>query len=168
VPARTNALDTMPVTGPYREPTFRIPRQPLPISWLVGLLACALLAAYTSHKLVYMARLRGWLEGAPERTYRVLSDYRMLGAATYVIDLQALDGDAARCTLQVRQADWVVLREGSTVRARRVPGERECFVPQSVYIEDGNVQFDAGLLSLEAVGVVGCAWGAWRRRPRRN
>lgn len=153
-----------PPTTPYRAaPPLRPSRAAL-VGPLVGAALCALLAVFTSHKLVAMARLRGWLDGAPPRTLVVAGEGTPLGTSTVVIPLSdPLAPGAARDSIQARAHQFGRLRLGASVTVR-CDSSRECYLPDSVYIEDGNVAFDLALLALELGGLVALGVVAYRRR----
>lgn len=145
--------------GPPRPPTRRL---------ALALVACLGLLAFTSNKLYVGAQLRGELDGIPTRAMVLGAPARELGEGTVEHWLSPPGQlDAAEHTIQLVPSQRRRMAIGDTL-AVRCDG-RECYLPDSVYISDGNRSFDIALLGLEALGtvvVIGLwlmRWRAWRR-----
>jgi len=151
--------------GPYRVPRA-IPPPPRPgiVLPLLAALLCASLAVFTSRKLDTMAMLRGERPGSPERELTVQS-VSELGRNTWLFILRDPQTQATY-RLQARSHQLERLETGSTVRVRCL--DDDCYFADSVYIEDGNVAFDRGLLAVELAGFVAALGylGLQRRRWR--
>jgi hypothetical protein len=159
------------MTMPYRE-RWRGPPPPRPNVLLAALvcLGCAALCAFTSHKLSVMSQLRGWTPGMPERVMTLAAIRRRFdtGSGEYLLT------DARRGTWKIQLTDRQLARIGYhvPVRVRCEERARECYVPDSVYVDDGNFGFDQMLRVLEALGVlasglrIALRLRAWRRAVR--
>jgi hypothetical protein len=160
-------------------PTYREPWRPPPpsrprlLGLALGALLFASLAAFTTNKLVTMAHLRGDLAGIPERTMILSGERRRLSKDTItfgLVDPRSPGGPTWE--LQLRPGQSEKLRFGDEIVVRCVDIDRSCYVPGSVYIDDGNRRFDLGLLGFELIGLGACvlvATGrlrAWRRALR--
>ncbi|TAK20034.1 MAG: hypothetical protein EPO40_32565 [Myxococcaceae bacterium] len=156
---------------PYRE-RWRGPRPQRPGITLAALvfLCSAALCAFTSHKLAVMSRLRGWTPGAPQRVMTVEHILRRFNASMGEYQLVDAHGGTWKMQLTAEQLDRIGYHQPVAVRC--LEDERECFVPDSVYISDGNFGFDHALRALESLGMlasglrVGWRLRAWRREVR--
>lgn len=139
-------------SSPYRVPAPRPgpPRPALIVLTLVAL-GCIALAIFTSHKLYRMAQLRGEIAGAEARvvTFRGLKQSFNRESGRFRID-DAVTGEEREIQLRMTQAERYGVGEQLSVRC--LPGSSECFVPDSIFISDGNWNFDLGLLTIELVG----------------
>ncbi len=131
---------------------------------------CALLCAFTTGKLTEMSRLRGESPGAPERVMTVEREVRRFNPSLAEYELNDARHGVWRIQLTQTQIERVRYREPVTVRC--LEDERECFVPDSIYVDDGNLGFDRALRMLEVFGLFAAAlrivWRlrAWRRELR--
>ena len=156
---------------PYRE-RWRGPRPAFPNVILAALvfLGCAALSVFTTEKLATMARLRGFTPGAPERVMTVERVRRTFNPAMAEYDLA--DERHGTWKIQLTQAQIERIRYQTPVFVRCLEDERECFVPDSVYISDGNFGFDRLLRAMEIFGLLAAAlritWRlrGWRREQR--
>lgn len=175
---------TVPVmTGvnaaPYRAP-LPLPPPPRPPlgGWIAGAVLCAALAAFTTHKLAVMSRLRGEADGAPRRFLTLQREARRFNAHQAVYHLYDPDApERAPWEIQLTSAQVSRYRYGDTIAVRCLDDARECFVHDSVYIDDGNMAFDHRLRVMELGGLLVCAsvvarrvrsWRAARRAHRWN
>ena len=153
---------------PYRE-RGRGPRPAAPVVTVAALVfaLCAALTAFTSHKLAVMARLRGWSPGAPSRVMRVVGVRRRFNASAAEYNL--LDGAGGEWAMQLTRAQIERIGFHEPVVVRCLDAERECFVPDSVYIDEGNFGFDRTLLAMEVFGLLASGLLlAWRVRRWRG
>lgn len=134
----------------------------------VGALAALALAAFTGHKLLVMAKLRGDLPGIAPRTLRVAYPLRRLAPDTAEFVLADPTTPQAH-----RRHAWTI--QLTTDQAARHPvGDTldvrcdgdECYLPDSEYISDGNMQFDTVLLAIELGCAAACAIAITRRWRR--
>jgi hypothetical protein len=133
--------------------------------WLVvGALAALALAVFTGHKLLVMAKLRGDLDGIEPRTQRLAYPLRRLSPDTQVFALAEPTQTASTWTIQLTTDQAARHRVGDTIDVRC--DGAECYLPDSVYISDGNMQFDAVLLALELGSAAACALVMARRWRR--
>ncbi|MBK9033154.1 MAG: hypothetical protein IPL61_18100 [Myxococcales bacterium] len=158
----------MPTTSVLAE--VHAPPRPAYRMLALGALAAVALTAFTTHKLVVMARMRGELGDVPVRALIVEGVARRFsdGGAEYQL------GDRARpdaaWTIQLTADQAARHPRGAVVEVRC--DADECYLPDSVYISDGNVQFDLALLAIELAGAAVCLgvlarrWRAWRAASR--
>lgn len=79
-------------------------------------------------------------------------------------------GEEREIQLRMTQADRY--RMGEAISVRCMPNAGECFVRDSIYIDDGNRDFDIGLLVVEWIGLAASVRaivkrvGAWRAAVR--
>lgn len=171
LPSDSMTSPVAPTGTPYREP-WRPPPPPLPplVGLALGALLAGALAAFTSNKLLVMAKLRGDIEGIPERELvlsRELLRYKEKSAVYALVDPN--DPDAQPYRIQIQRDRIGNYRYGEIVKVRCLESERQCYMPGSVYIDDSNRSFDIGLLAIELGALAGCTWAgvrrwrAWRR-----
>ena len=130
----------------------------------VGALAALALAAFTGHKLLVMAKLRGDLPGIAPRTLRVAYPLRRLSPDTQEFALADPTQTARAWTIQLTTDQAARHPVGDTLDVRC--DGAECYLPDSVYISDGNMQFDTVLLALELGCAAACAIAIARRWRR--
>lgn len=158
---------------PTPPPPFAVPGSPPRPAYRVlalGALAAVALTVFTAHKLVVMARMRGQLGDVPVRALIVEGVARRFagGDAEYQLGDRSRPGEA--WTIQLTADQAVRHPRGAIVEVRCDGGE--CYLPDSVYISDGNVQFDLALLAIELVSAAICLvvlarrWRAWRAAAR--
>jgi hypothetical protein len=155
-------------TTPYRE-RWRGPRPAFPnvILAVLVFLGCAALCAFTTGKLATMARLRGFTPGAPERVMTVERVRRTFNRS--MAEYELVDEQRGTWGIQLTRAQIARIRYQTPVFVRCLEDERECFVPDSVYISDGNFGFDRLLRALELLGLLAAATRiAWRLRGWRS
>lgn len=153
------AMTTSPaatVLGAVPRPAYRM--------LAVGALAALALAAFTGHKLLVMAKLRGELAGVEPRTLRLAHPLRRLSTDTLEFALAEPTRSAGAWTIQLTTDQAARHRVGDRLDVR-CDGS-ECYLPDSVYISDGNMQFDAVLLTLELGSAAACALVIARRWRR--
>lgn len=153
------AMTTSPaatIPGAVPRPAYRM--------LAVGALAALALAAFTGHKLLVMAKLRGDLAGIEPRTLRLAYPLRRLSTDTQEFALAEPTQTASAWSIQLTTDQAARHRVGDTIVVRC--DGAECYLPDSVYISDGNMQFDAVLLALELGSVTACAL-VFARRWRR-
>lgn len=151
---------------PYRAPApLPLPERPQHRLLIAVAIGCAALAAFTSNKLYRMAQLRGDLPGIEERTMLITRELRRFGTSALEVEVV----DAARPAAgtykhQIDTRNQTVFTNviGDELRLRCLGGQ--CYGPRSVYIDDGNRQFDVGLLCVELAGLAACAVAIARRR----
>ncbi|MEZ4400843.1 MAG: hypothetical protein R3B06_12535 [Kofleriaceae bacterium] len=157
---------------PSLRPTTRHAPPPRPAYRMLALVAVTALGltAFTTHKLVVMARMRGELGDVPVRALVVEGMTRSIArdAAEYQL------GDPTRpevaYTIQLTDDQAARHPRGAVVGVRC--NGAECYLPDSVYISDGNLQFDLVLLVIELAAAAGCLvvlarrWRAWRAAAR--
>ncbi len=159
------------MTIPYRE-RWRGPRPQRPNVTLAALVfvGCTALCGFTSQKLAVMSRLRGFTPGVPQRVMTVENILRRFNASMGEYQLVDASGGTWKIQLTTEQLDRIGYHQGVAVRC--LDEERECFVPDSVYISDGNFGFDQLLRAVECLGMlasglrVGWRLRAWRREVR--
>lgn len=165
--------------APYRAPPPLPPPPRPPLGgWIAGAALCAMLAAFTTHKLAVMTRLRGEADGAPRRFLTLQREARRFHAHQAVYHLYDANApERAPWEIQLTSAQVSRYRYGDAVAVRCLDDARECFVHDSVYIDDGNMAFDRHLRVLELGGLFVCAmvvtrrlwsWRATRRAHRGN
>ena len=143
------AMTTSPaatVLGAVPRPAYRM--------LAVGALAALALAAFTGHKLLVMAKLRGDVAGIEPRSLRIAYPLRRLAADTQEFRLADPARRDAAWTIQLTTAEAARHRVGDTIVVRC--DGAECYLPDAVYINDGNMQFDTALLALELASAAAC------------
>lgn len=120
----------------------------------IGALATLALAAGTGHKLLVMAKLRGDVAGIEPRSLRIAYPLRRLAADTQEFRLADPARRDAPWTIQLTTAQAARHRVGDTIVVRC--DGAECYLPDAVYINDGNMQFDTALLALELASAAAC------------
>lgn len=141
-------------SAPPPTPAATVPPRPAYGMLVIGALAALALAAYTGHKLLVMAKLRGDLPGIAARELRLEGVQRRLSSDTLVFALADPTRPDGAWTIQLSPAQAMGHQVGATITVRC--DGRECYLPDSVYISDGNLVFDAVLLTLELGGAVAC------------
>ncbi len=154
--------------APYRAPQpLALPPRPPLAGLATATVVCALLAAYTTSKLDTMARLRGDVPGIAPRTMVLVGLRRRFSPHQAEYDLVATD-DRARgaWTIQLTSTQMRDRRYGDALRVRCLDDDRACYLRDSVYVSDGNVQFDHGLRVIELAGLAVCLTVMARRIVR--
>lgn len=161
-------MNYAPPQTPYREPWQPSPQRPVLALPLVLALGCACLGLFTGNKLLTAAQLRGDLPGISQRAMRFGPALRRFSPDQAMYALDDPSDTQGGWTIQLTAAQTESLRVGDTLVVR-CTDDRECYVRDSIFINDDNMRFDLGLLALELAGALACAgvalrnWLAWRR-----
>jgi hypothetical protein len=151
--------------GSYREAPPRPPpaRPPIKLAFAIAL-GCFALAIFTSSKLWTMAKLRGDVDGIPEQEMSVGRELSRFGSGAVVYQL--IDERGGEWKIQAGEAQAKSYRsyEGAKVRVRCLERSHDCYQRGSVYIDDGNRQFDFMLLAIEISGLLASLVVVQRRR----
>jgi hypothetical protein len=128
-------------------------------------LGCAALATFTSHKLFVMAKLRGDIGDLPQRELVVDGRLRGFpdGSGVYAL-YDPARREASKLEIQFTSAQAERYRPHARIVVRCEETGRACYMPDSVYIDDGNRSFDLGLLVIELSGLTACLVALGRRR----
>lgn len=154
--------------APYRAPQpLALPPRPPLAGLATTAIVCALLAAFTTSKLDTMARLRGDAPGIAPRAMVLVGERRRFSPHQAEYDLVAPDDGAhTPWTIQLTSTQMRDRRYGDELRVRCLDDSRECYLRDSVYVNDGNVQFDHGLQVIELAGLACCLAVMARRLVR--
>jgi hypothetical protein len=128
-----------------------MPRQQPIAMFVLGALACALLAAYTSHKLYKMLKIRGVVDGRTTTEHVVVEKTSEQGRRSTVCWFWYDDGGRQKI-----QADCDVFhqtRVGDRILVVTVNDERYLRSGE-IYASDGNFVFDIVLLVAELLGFI--------------
>lgn len=154
--------------APYRspQPLARPPRPPLAALGATALLL-SFLGAFTTSKLETMAMLRGDAPGIAPRDMQLVGERRRFTPYQAEYDLVAPD-DPTRAvwTIQLTSTQMRERRYGDVLRVRCLDDERACYLRDSVYVNDGNVQFDRTLRVIELAILAVCVAVLARRIVR--
>ncbi|MBL8744661.1 MAG: hypothetical protein JNK04_26310 [Myxococcales bacterium] len=139
--------------GTYREAPGRPapPRPPVGLATAAAF-GCIALAIFTSTKLFRMAQLRGDIGGIDAQEMTIGRELRRFNPGSAVYELRKPDSDAVH-EIQINERGAHRNRTGERISVRCIG--RDCYSrADSVYIDDGNRQFDIMLLALELSGLV--------------
>lgn len=152
-------------TQPYREPPRIVPppRPPVlgPLAWAVG---CALLFAFTSNKLDVAEKLRGDAPGIDPRVMTLTGEVRRFNPQQAVYRL--VDAQGVTWEIQLTSSQMERYRYGDELTVRCLDDERECYLRDCIYVNDGNMGFDRGLQKIELAGLAFCLFAMARRVVR--
>ncbi len=161
-----------PYRAPWLPPRSRLPLLPLLPATLGALVAIAAMT-FTANKLVVGARLRGDIDGIEGRMVVLLQEVRRFDAKSAEYSLgDAFTREPLGYTIQLRESQAATHRSGKAMFVRCLDDERACYTRGSVYISDGNRNFDLVLLGIELLGLGvalrALAWHvrAWRMSIR--
>ena len=150
---------------PYREPPRIAPPPRPPVAGVtLGALGCALLFAFTTRKLDVAEKLRGDAPGIEPRVMTLTGEVRRFNPQQAVYHLS--DAQHTPWEIQLTSSQMERYRYGDELAVRCLDDERECFVRDSVFINDGNMGFDRGLQKIELAGLGLCVVAIIRRVVR--
>jgi hypothetical protein len=142
-------------TASYREAPPRPPPARPPIKLrAVAAVGCLALTLFTSNKLWTMARLRGDIDGIPEREMIVGRELRRFQSRSNAVVFRLRDEQGSDWEIQLNEGNPRRNRTGERIRVRCLESSRDCYARESVYIDDGNRQFDIALLTIEIAGLI--------------
>lgn len=130
----------------------------------IGAVLCASLLWFTTSKIATMLQLRGDDPGIAPRTMVLTRELRRFNPAQAEYELR--DPAGTRWTIQLTATQMYDRRYGDTMRVRCLDDERECFIRDSVFVNDGNLSFDHTLQIIDIVGLLACLAAMARRVVR--
>jgi hypothetical protein len=137
---------------------FRILKYKISYGFLIGFGVSLTLLFFTFQKINKMNILLGNSEGRQTSTRTVTRKwrdvYRSKGRSREVPMLCFQSGQEV--CVDVSDSLWNSKKEGESFSVVSAPGDDEFFHPSGVYLSEGNLDFDYGLLVVEILAAVFC------------
>jgi hypothetical protein len=135
----------------------------------IVLLFFALLAFYTSTKLIKMCAVKGWIPGARVEPHTITQKMQETGryGEVYWISWTARDiHEVGNHRTNLDPNQWTALKIGDPIDIIYYRSDPSPYVRQDIFVSAGNFAFDSCLLAAESFAVAAMLWLVLKRRRR--
>jgi hypothetical protein len=137
---------------------FRVLKYKVSYKFLIGFGVSLTLLFLTFQKINKMNILLGNSEGreaSSRRITRKWHDVYQGKNSSRQIPMLCFESDGEVC-VEVGESVWQSKREGESFTVYSAPGDNEYHHPTGVYLSEGNLSFDYGLLTIETLAALFC------------